>query len=453
MTEKLTHGWFCVRNRSTDEILSGVTIEQRHEIERAFFRTVPWKVLDKTRVGIASLKAYLSRLLSDHVTKEFPEIRKEIDNRYVRLSKELQKLGVPRQTTQEQMQFLIRLAGDYQKKVEDSLTGRYFKTGRHPSKLRMHVQMSNEAFNKQIHSEGCHYAFQSTEKTLDDALKAAEGVEVLDFSEPVEGANAEDEKGADSDIDDSNENIYIAIHTLYITSRGTELPGHVNPSVLEALFARQTVNWVWLAEGYVEDVVSLIKSCNETLFAQLPLDDSLRGRLLENTRAGTEISVQAAKDDLSRILNDERTGPLMTNNHYFADNLAAARAERVVVQLKKMGYQDGQQYEMRFESLTRVAHLSNEASAVHDIHDTLSAYYKVALKRFIDNVVIQVVERNLLGPGGPLTIFSPDWVGGLKSDELAAIAGEDYITSNNRTELSAQLVRLEQARKICSGRY
>jgi hypothetical protein len=47
-------------------------------------------------------------------------------------------------------------------------------------------------------------------------------------------------------------------------------------------------------------------------------------------------------------------------------------------------------------------YLSNEDQAVYNIHDILKAYYKVALKRFIDTLVLQVVERHYLGNKGPV---------------------------------------------------
>lgn len=43
---------------------------------------------------------------------------------------------------------------------------------------------------------------------------------------------------------------------------------------------------------------------------------------------------------------------------------------------------------------------------IYRIHDTLKADYKVSLQRFIDNIPHQVIERNLLGPSGPLYIFN-----------------------------------------------
>jgi len=472
LTERLTHGWFCVRNRTTTEILSGVTIEQRHENERKFFGTAPWNVLDKKRVGISSLKISLGRLLSDHVANEFPEIRKEIDDRYSRARKELEQLGAPRQTTHEQMQYLIRLAGAYQRQVEDSLNGRYAAEGTHPSKLRMHVQNANEQFNNEMHAKGCTMAFRSTEESLDDKVIEEENnpfgyhpqsttssqsnarPKSSRSGSPVKfgaGPDAPANFGAGS-MPQPKSSIYENIRKLYRTSRGTELPGHVNPTVLETLFAHQTINWQSIAEKHISRVIALLWGGLEALFVSTCLDDGIRKKIRSRVDPEVEESVERAREELQRILNDERTGPLITNNHYFADNLAKARAERFVAGLKKLGFEDGTNANINFKAMTAMVHLSNEASAIHDIHDTLAAYYKVALKRFIDNVVLQVVERNLLGLKGPVSIFTPDYIGALSAGDLASIAAEGFATSNTRTELRFQISRLEEARKVCSGR-
>jgi len=51
-----------------------------------------------------------------------------------------------------------------------------------------------------------------------------------------------------------------------------------------------------------------------------------------------------------------------------------------------------------------------ELIGVLNTHDSLAAYYDVALYRFIDNFALQVVERHLLGPRGPLRLFNSDYV-------------------------------------------
>ncbi|KAL2788499.1 P-loop containing nucleoside triphosphate hydrolase protein [Aspergillus keveii] len=138
--------------------------------------------------------------------------------------------------------------------------------------------------------------------------------------------------------------------------------------------------------------------------------------------------------------------PRSTVNHYFADNLNAIREERVRARLQQAGYNDGQNVATNLLHVMKTIHLSNEQQAVYDIHDILKAYYKVALKRFTDNVVLQVVERHILGPNGPpVRAFSPDMVNDFDEGELMEIAGESFSTSRVRNELVAQCERFEKA--------
>ena len=507
--ERLTHGWYCVRNRSTQEILSGVTIEERHKNEKAFFDTHPWSGLDKSRVGISSLKASLGRLLSDHVANEFPEIQKEINERCAEARKQLEQLGAPRQTNHEQLQYLIKSAGIYQRRVEDALNGRYAATGIHPTKLRMHIQNAHDDFNKEMLTKGHTMEFCTAEDVVEDfptsndrppvfAAYPSNGIEdkpnALQNSQPtwrgVSNSNAassasRDSSGQSAVFDPSifatlspftskgqngtkrpsedNEklrsvllnkvrklNIYQEIRDLYQTSRGTELPGSTNPAVIVALFRHQTAQWEAIANNHLARVIKLISTCNDQLFAQACPVENIRTKIRAQVAFKEDQAImEAPKTELAKLLEDERSGCLATVNHYFADNLAKARADRFSARLKKLGFVDGSP--INFQSLTSVVSLSNEASAIYDIHDTLKAYYKVALKRFIDNVVIQVIERNLLSTNGPLSIFTAEYVGGLTATELASIAGEDFRTSNTRTELGYQIARLEEARKVCSG--
>ena len=93
-------------------------------------------------------------------------------------------------------------------------------------------------------------------------------------------------------------------------------------------------------------------------------------------------------------------------------------------------------------------HLNNEDQAVHDIHDILKAYYKVSLKRLTDTVIIQVTERHLLGPRGPVKILSPGWISEFSDAELADVASENFSTSSVRYELQASLDRFHRALDI-----
>ncbi|KAK7177581.1 dynamin family protein [Paraphaeosphaeria sporulosa] len=274
--EKLTHGWFAVKSRSTQEIADGVTIDERHKREKAFFATqVPWAELKKDRVGIHALKTFLGGLLYNHIQSEFPEVVKDIEKLATSTQKELELLGPSRQTTADQRRFLTRLANAYQQKVSNALSGNYDAKldGDSPIKLRMH-------------------------------------------------------------------------------------------------------------------------KFNDSVFEQMISDEDLKQKLKGRLSAQEKNAYQDANEQLVKILIDERGGILQTVNHCFADNLSAIRQERVLARLEAAGFDDGDRFDVA--GVMERVHLSNEDQAVNDIHDILKAYYKVAMKRFTDNVVLQVTERLLL---------------------------------------------------------
>ncbi|KFY03304.1 hypothetical protein O988_01575 [Pseudogymnoascus sp. VKM F-3808] len=99
-------------------------------------------------------------------------------------------------------------------------------------------------------------------------------------------------------------------------------------------------------------------------------------------------------------------------------------------------------------AFTALFQFSSDYQAVNDIHDILKAYYRVALKRYMDNVVLQVIERIYLGSNGPVRAVSPGYVGTLSDTELANIAAESYATSSTRTEIGYKLQRLDEASNL-----
>lgn len=93
--------------------------------------------------------------------------------------------------------------------------------------------------------------------------------------------------------------------------------------------------------------------------------------------------------------------------------------------------------------------MSNKKYVVLTIHDILKSYYKVARKRFVDNVCIQAADHFLLtGTKGPLTLFSSSYVANLTEDQLETIAGEDASLKRKRKQLNKEISDLEAGRKI-----
>ncbi|EXJ75418.1 uncharacterized protein A1O5_02114 [Cladophialophora psammophila CBS 110553] len=421
--EKLQHGWFAVRNRSPAEIKSGVSLKEHHAKEREFFTASPWSELHKDRVGIPALGTFLAQLLYEHIRREFPAVVVEIDNRCRRLRADIEDLGPPRQSTMERRQYLNGIASRYQKKVSDSLKGIYDAVllPDHPLKLRMHVRNLSDGFEKEMSKQGHTRAFRNTNDKEDPMYQ----------SENSEAST-----------------IYEWIRTSYLESRGCELPGCVNPALIENLFRQQTSKWQELAKKHLESVRSTIDSFLTAVLRLLIVDPTIQDRLQARLTPVFDESVTQAYRTLENVLGDERGGILQTVNHYYADNLAAARKERVILRLERLGIADGAFVQADLTALANAAHLGNEDQAVYDIHDILKAYYKVAIKRFMDNVVMAVVERWWLALGGFVGMFDGEFVGNLSDEDLASIAAENHSTTHARADLKEKLRRFEEAHRI-----
>ncbi|KAJ4361748.1 hypothetical protein N0V83_010688 [Neocucurbitaria cava] len=420
--ERLTHGWFAVKNRSTQEIMDGVTIEERHKREKHFFSTItPWTELKKDRTGIYALKSFLGGLLYDHISNEFPEVVKDIELLSSSTLKELELLGPSRQTNADQRRFLMRLANVYQHDVTDALSGNYAPEldGDDPLKLRMHIRKLSDKFAECMARSGHAKMFQTVEGGIDKEFARSGG---------------------------DREDILDWIRGLYQESRGAELPGTVNPRVLENMFRQQSGPWKNIATVYIDRISTAVRKFNDAVFNGRISDDDLKQKLTAKLSRGQKMTHDTANEQLLTILNDERGGILQTVNHYFADTLSAIREKRVLARLEAAGFEDGSNVDLA--RMLKGVHLSNEDQAVNDIHDTLKAYYKVALKRFTDNVVLQITERLLLGPEGPVKIFSPEMIGDLQDGELTDLAGENFSTSSTRNELVNKYERFHKALDI-----
>jgi len=456
------HGWFAVRNRSTREKTEGYTIADRHVKEREFFRQDPWSQLSKDRVGIPALKSYLAQILYDHIRNEFPQLVDDIRTKMLATRKLVDGFGESRTASSEQRRYLTRIANQFQTSNTEASRGTYGPTlrAKDPRKLRMHIAAENDKLAAKIHAKGHKFKFKKVEdpgeeqgllaSESEDTENEDEGTKTEDVADERttndnEAANAgsDGESDDESDDDESIEDIYHWICTKYRTSRGAELPGTVNPAVLESLFREQAASWKPIASKYLEAINRLVLRHVKRSCRDLISDKTVRKRIDERNKRAISKTRNLAIQQLNLILEDEMGGILQTTNNYFAENLAQNRHERILIRLKKylapmeVTPEEGVPYPvgLNLDDLIHRTHLSNEESAVYDIHDILNAYYKIAMKRFVDNVTLQVTERHYMGSNGPLKFFSPAYVGGLSDDDLKSLAGESKATRWSEKDL------------------
>lgn len=423
----LNHGWFVVRNRSTEEVLKGVSFAERRANESRFFMRDPWRTLDNDRVGIPALEKFLRKLLFDHIRKEYPSLVHEINLLMERCFKDLEDLGPRRETSDEQRRTLIEIATNFQSTARDSLVGNYDMDclKQKSLRVRMHIQNLNEEFSEKVWKFGHTKSFKGKLCT------------------------APESENVPTDPEEQALSIYDWIKDAYLQSRGAELPGMVNPGVVQLLFKMQTVKWEKLAANHIERVKKRVEEFNIDLLRRKCPDDTLRQKIWIRLRPMFAAVYKRANEELNAILEDERGGILLTYNHYYAENLDSSRGKRIlsVVTQSTPGITDSKLV------VVKKKNVSNEEQAVNEIHDVLQSYYKVARKRFVDCVALQVIERHFLGPSGPIRSFSPSFVGSLSREELRAIAGEEQTIIEKRKNLTAKLERLQGAQDIANTGY
>lgn len=95
------------------------------------------------------------------------------------------------------------------------------------------------------------------------------------------------------------------------------------------------------------------------------------------------------------------------------------------------GLQEGCAHTMNLGQLLSTVHSNNEDQAINDIHNTLKAYYKVALQHFMNNVVNAVVETHLLENSRSVQFLGRAFISSLGEEELAAISRnpEGFVTN------------------------
>ena len=104
---------------------------------------------------------------------------------------------------------------------------------------------------------------------------------------------------------------------------------------------------------------------------------------------------------------------------------------------------------VRLNNIMQHHPMLNMEHTVRDIHDILQSYYKVAHKRFVDNMCMQASDYHLVtGLGTPLKLFSPSFVSGLSPEQLEEVAGEDTSLKRMRKYLDKQIKDLEAGKKI-----
>ncbi|KFY07961.1 hypothetical protein V492_06685 [Pseudogymnoascus sp. VKM F-4246] len=472
---KLKLGYCIVRNRAQQEL--NTDSDSRTRTESNLFKTAPWCLLPKHRVGIDALKFRLRDLLSEIIQREFPKIKRQIEEELHSCKKQLSQLGADRETPEQQRHYLEGIAAQFESISKDALSANYCRheifDEDHKLRLPTLVVDRSDRFAEDIKRRGHTVPFKATEDLEADPFEDFRHSEI-DLSPPSPpDMDNRDEVDFDSKSSEYPElldvlrldlnvspttkrNILSWIEDEYRKARGYSLD-LMDPNILPMLWQKQSSNWQGIALSFMNDIVAFVHDFICRLLRHVCPDSKVRGGLLAFIMDDLLKKYRVAIKHVEFILRVERHGTLLTKNHYFGDTLTKMRNDRLIKAMKKHEFRATRTGVsgnpgidvVSVASLNGAIFKGNLEHAVEDINAVLQAYYKVVMKRFIDTVVAQGVDYYLLtSDESPIKILTPIFVSSMTPGQLDEIAGEDLITKRERQELKEKVRAFEQGREL-----
>ncbi|KAH7187240.1 dynamin family protein [Fusarium oxysporum] len=467
----LTLGYYVVRSRGGDEEDSDGDADLLHR--ENMFKDEPWTSLPDHKTGIKALRVCLQELLGQIADKAFPKLRSETRRKLNEKQEELASLGPPRQTGRQQQQFLVSAASKFQNIVRAALDADYSTHQAFADdNLRLITEVVNTTDEFAVDFEACAhtYLFEAVYRTK---LFSPE-IPQPKIARPI-FSDSEDEEEEDIDEESStcfdlnlypdlegiltkdwtshqpSKGIMPWITQMHRRSRGVEL-GTFGPRVLSSAFQEQSIYWQNMATQYLSKVIISVHKFILGALAKVCYESRVLDELISGLMADLLARYQDGMNQAIHLVHIERHKKPYTLNHYFNENLQKARNDRTNRALEKKAWNDKETGRpvVKLDDISSVVNnQSNIQHTTEEIHDILQAYYKVARKRFVDNIYHQAVDHCLLsGPSNPLILFCEQWVLNLSDEKLQLIASESRATQERRQSLQTALQDLAQAIEI-----
>ncbi|KAL7795108.1 P-loop containing nucleoside triphosphate hydrolase protein [Trichoderma ceciliae] len=446
---KLKLGFFLVKNPSPLELKESLTMSARSSLELRFFSSPAWasQNLDMNRVGAEKLRTFLQDLLDTHIERELPKVREEIKKMLAVREVELKSLGDARPTVDLIRAFLTGLSMRFYELLQAALDGNYhsvdaaFFSESENSRLRARVQEKNTKFAGYMRESGQRRKFKADAESENSV---------------PESDNSEDHKlaGETGQILVSKTEMMQWVKQAYSRTRGRELPGNYNSALLAELFHEQSQRWPGIAEFHIHSILEIVSQWIQLAVERLIPSESMRGQIHAMLQEWLENTEKLALEELRKLIEDERRSPL-TYNHYYTDNVQKARldAQRKAVQNAVRAEHDSQgklhisnitiDIERFVSAIGSRITVDMDEQACNEAITELHAYYKVAMKTFVDNVARQVIERHIVAP--LLNAFCPNSVSQLSDEDLLRIGSESEREIEKREKLIAQTQGLKKS--------
>ncbi|XMA13663.1 hypothetical protein WAI453_006454 [Rhynchosporium graminicola] len=170
-----------------------------------------------------------------------------------------------------------------------------------------------------------------------------------------------------------------------------------------------------------------------------------------------EKQLMSATDQMNELFRD-RHRHAITYNHYFTDNVQKVFNDRYEKRLlevlrQKFPLEDYTGTRTGPKDLSAICSMISRTIPDMDTHasiellDHLESFYKVAMKTFVDNVAIQVIEASIVD--SLADVFNPLAVAQMDSELVLRIAAESKEHQTQREMLDRKLHILEEGLNTC----
>nr|POE74764.1 interferon-induced gtp-binding protein mx2 [Quercus suber] len=422
---KFSLGWHVVRNPDTNE----ATQQDPESLEHQFFRSSRMGKIDPSRRGITSLRKRLSEVLFMQIKRELPSLITEILVATEETRTRLERMGRSRVTFDEKQHFVMDLGRKFQALCFAACEGLYENAffAEHSSsttthRLRAVIQNANSDFAARM-------------------LRAP--LQVQHY--PATDGQSNGTSG-----------IQLRARELTHSYRGKELPGTFNPALIGQLFRELSRSWGLRAREHAASAWVAARTTTIMVLESIA-EPHVREECLRSV-------VDPALETMQRTMNTRLNEYLatferhpITYNHYLTETVQKTRRDRDRESLIARCRESlaGRHY-------TPVAHTDVEGIvdrlltktepdmdivAAEQLADYATAYYKVAIKRFIDEVPAHTIEPALLTDlpdilDAPTVLEMPKTL-------IEAIGGESEERRAEREILKAKLVVFDRSSRIC----
>lgn len=469
-------GWHVLRNMDTEKGLA--TLEKRDAEEKKLFSEGIWQQLPGHILGIAELNSRLSKVLMNQIANELPNVIKEITSKLEHCQQQLDKLGQPRATPSEQRYYLLQISQSFQTLVKASVDGTYNdpffedpETDRgYQQRIRAVVQNLNRDFAKDISERG-HYRKITSAMFADSDGGLEEGV-----------------------IDISRDKFVDHIQELMRRTRGRELPCTFNPMIVANLFLEQCRPWGAILEAHVQSVWDAAKEFLELICVHVADNTACEYIISDIIEPALYDLMNSMKEKTQELLSPHQQGHPITYNQQFFEIFQKSRDNRrrdeIIEVLKTTfdisdetcnsaaSYKFSVNFLQLVNSLAKRSEPDMDRFAASEALDCMEAYYEVsfhlpcapvteirriyvndyettndssttqvALKRFLDDVAVEIVETKLIA--ALANILLPAAVFSMSDDVVERIAGESEDHKRQREKLKKQLEVLGKGSDFC----